>query len=58
MAKRGALAVLQEEINNNDDWARVMGKPGILGKKKSHQYKNNKIIKQFIFISDSLLIIC
>jgi len=36
MAKRGALAVLQEEINNNDDWARVMGKPGILGKKKSH----------------------
>ncbi|XP_060844802.1 uncharacterized protein LOC132924475 [Rhopalosiphum padi] len=30
MAKRGALAVLQEEINNNDDWARVMGKPGIL----------------------------
>uniref|UniRef100_A0A2S2NCL2 Thioredoxin domain-containing protein 3 n=1 Tax=Schizaphis graminum TaxID=13262 RepID=A0A2S2NCL2_SCHGA len=30
MAKRGALAVLQEEVNNNDDWARVMGKPGML----------------------------
>lgn len=32
MAKRGGQLVLQEEINNNDDWAKMLEKPGIFGK--------------------------
>jgi len=38
MAKRGGLIVLQEEINNNDDWTKVMEHQGMYGK-KTH---NNK----------------
>lgn len=33
MAKRGAQAVLQEEINNNEDWTKIMENPGMYGKK-------------------------
>ncbi|CAH1731908.1 unnamed protein product [Aphis gossypii] len=29
MAKRGAQAVLQEEINNNEDWTKIMENPGM-----------------------------
>jgi len=34
MAKRGVTAVLQEEINNNDDWIKTMENQGMYGKKK------------------------
>jgi hypothetical protein len=32
MAKKGAQVALQEEINDNDDWARMLEKSGIYGK--------------------------
>jgi hypothetical protein len=34
MAKKGAQVVLQEEINNNDDWVKMLEKSGIYGKYK------------------------
>lgn len=33
MARRGATTVLQEEINNNEDWTKVMEHQGMYGKK-------------------------
>lgn len=33
MAKKGGQAVLQEEINNDDDWTKIIEKPGMYGKK-------------------------
>jgi len=33
MARRGGQTVLQEEINNNDDWTKVMEHQGMYGKK-------------------------
>jgi len=35
MAKKGGQAVLQEEINNNEDWLNMLEKPGIYGKLSS-----------------------
>lgn len=34
MAKKGAQVVLQEEINNNDDWSKMLEKHGIYGEYK------------------------
>lgn len=31
MAKKGGQIVLQEEINNNDDWTKMLEKSGIYG---------------------------
>jgi len=38
MAKKGGQAVLQEEINSDEDWTKIIEKPGMYGNKK------NKII--------------
>lgn len=32
MAKKGSQVVLQEEINNNDDWAKMLERTGVYGK--------------------------
>lgn len=32
MAKKGSQVVLQEEINNNDDWAKMLERAGVYGK--------------------------
>lgn len=34
MAKKGGQVVLQEEINTNEDWAKMLEKPGIYSKLK------------------------
>lgn len=36
MAKKGGQVVLQEEINTNEDWTKMLEKPGIYGKFKYH----------------------
>lgn len=32
MAKKGTQLALQEEINSNDDWEKMLEKPGLYGK--------------------------
>lgn len=32
MAKKGGQVVLQEEINTNEDWSKMLEKPGVYGK--------------------------
>jgi len=32
MARRGVSAVLQEEVNNNHDWTKIMENQGMYGK--------------------------
>jgi len=38
MARKGGSTVLQEEINNDDDWTKTMENQGMYGK------KNHKIV--------------
>jgi len=42
MAKKGGQAVLQEEINNDDDWTKIIEKPGMYGKKTQNNIINIK----------------
>jgi len=38
MAKKGGQVVLQEEINNDDEWVKMLEKSGIYGKQKYHSF--------------------
>lgn len=42
MAKKGTAVALQEEINNDDDWAKMLEKQAIYGKEK-YIIKPNKL---------------
>jgi len=46
MAKKGGQAVLQEEINSDDDWTKIIEKPGMYGKKKKTQ---NYVITMIVY---------
>lgn len=46
---RKVTAVLQEEINNNDDWTKTMENQGMYGKKTNNNLILTKIIT-FLYV--------
>jgi len=52
MAKKGGQVVLQEEINNNEDWAKMLEKLGIYGKHKIYIHNTDNHYYNFFLVID------